>query len=63
MVPFEIDFEEWLNRGSGGPANAELIERLLGEAPPSAASFVVRGEPGERTLSLRNSLHRWRVPS
>jgi SAM-dependent methyltransferase len=62
-VPFVIDFEEWINRGSGGPAHAELIERLLGEAPPAAASFVVRGEPGERTLSLRNSLHRWRVPS
>jgi SAM-dependent methyltransferase len=62
-VPFVIDFEEWLNRGSGGAAHAELIDRLLGEAPPTAASFVVRGEPGERTLSLRNSLHRWRVPS
>jgi SAM-dependent methyltransferase len=62
-VPFVIDFEEWIGRGSGGPAHAELIERLLGEAPPSAASFAVRGEPGERTLSLRNSLHRWRVPS
>src|SRR4029077_12666564 len=23
IVPVEIDFEEWLNRGSGGPANAE----------------------------------------
>jgi SAM-dependent methyltransferase len=62
-VPFVIDFEEWISRGSGGPAHADLIDRLLGEAPPTAASFVVRGEPGERTLSLRNSLHRWRVPS
>ncbi|HVW46579.1 MAG TPA: class I SAM-dependent methyltransferase [Solirubrobacterales bacterium] len=62
-VPFVIDFEEWINRGSGGPANAGLINRLLGEAPSTVASFVVRGEPGERTLSLRNSLHRWRVPS
>ncbi|HJZ35107.1 MAG TPA: hypothetical protein VJ204_02450, partial [Solirubrobacterales bacterium] len=62
-VPFVIDFEEWINRGSGGPAHANLIDRLLGEAPPTAASFIVRGESGERTLSLRNSLHRWRVPS
>jgi SAM-dependent methyltransferase len=62
VVPFEIDFDEWLNRGSGGPANAELIERLLGEAPPTVESFVVTGEPGDRRLALRNSLHRWRVP-
>ncbi|HVV89126.1 MAG TPA: class I SAM-dependent methyltransferase [Solirubrobacterales bacterium] len=61
-VPFVIDFEEWLGRGSGGPANAELIERLLDEAPAAARSFVVGGERGERTLSYRNSLHRWRVP-
>jgi SAM-dependent methyltransferase len=62
-VPFVIDFEEWVSRGSGGPANAPLIDRLLGEAPAAAASFVVGGNPGERTLGLRNSLHRWRVPS
>ncbi len=61
-VPFVIDFEEWLNRGSGGRANAELIGRLVGEAPASARSFVVSGEGAGRTLSYRNSLHRWRVP-
>ena len=62
VVPFEIDFEEWLNRGSGGPANAELIERLRAEAPPQAESLRVTGEPPIRTLHYRNSLHRWRVP-
>src|SRR5882757_400338 len=41
VVPFEIDYEEWLNRGSGGPTNAELIERLRAEAPPQAESFMV----------------------
>ena len=61
-VPFVIDFEEWLHRGSGGPANAELIDRLVGEAPSSARSFVVSGKGAGRTLSYRNSLHRWRVP-
>lgn len=61
-VPFVVDFDEWLHRGSGGPANAELIERLVGEAPASARSFVVSGEGPGRTLSYRNSLHRWRVP-
>jgi SAM-dependent methyltransferase len=62
VIPFKIDFEEWLSRGSGGPANAELIERVLGEAPATVGSFVVTGARGERRLALRNSLHRWRVP-
>jgi SAM-dependent methyltransferase len=62
VVPFRIPFDEWLNRGSGGPGNAALIERLLGEAPATAASFVVSGEGDDRVLALRNSLHRWRVP-
>jgi len=62
-IPFAIDFEEWIGRGSGGPANAELIERLVGEAPAGVAGFVVSGDPGARTLGLRNSLYRWRVPS
>jgi SAM-dependent methyltransferase len=62
VIPFEIDFEEWLNRGSGGPANAELIERLRAEAPPTAKSLRVTGEAPDRVLHYRNSLHRWRVP-
>jgi SAM-dependent methyltransferase len=61
-VPFVINYEEWVERGSGGPANAELIDRLLDEAPAGVRSFVVSGERGARTLALRNSLHRWRVP-
>jgi SAM-dependent methyltransferase len=62
VVPFEIDYEEWLYRGSGGSANAELIERLRSEAPPAAESFIVSGEGSDRVLHYRNSLHRWRVP-
>jgi ubiquinone/menaquinone biosynthesis C-methylase UbiE len=61
IVPFEIDFEEWLYRGSGGPANADLIERLRAEAPSQAESFIVSGEGADRVLHYRNSLHRWRV--
>jgi ubiquinone/menaquinone biosynthesis C-methylase UbiE len=61
VIPFEIDYAEWLNRGSGGAANAELIDRLLGEAPASVASFVVTGEGPERRLTLRNSVTRWVV--
>jgi SAM-dependent methyltransferase len=61
VIPFEIDFGEWLYRGSGGPAHADLIERLLGEAPATVESFIVSGEGDARLLGLRNSLHRWRV--
>ncbi|HJZ36926.1 MAG TPA: methyltransferase domain-containing protein [Solirubrobacterales bacterium] len=62
VVPFRIPYDEWLNRGSGGPRNAALIERLLGEAPAAAESFGVEGDGEARLLCLRNSLHRWRVP-
>jgi SAM-dependent methyltransferase len=60
VVPLDLDFGEWLERGSGGPAAAALIERLLAEAPASAESFRVSGEGEERRLALRNSLTRWR---
>jgi SAM-dependent methyltransferase len=62
ILPFSIDYAEWLHRGSGGPANEALIERLLTEAPPSAEAFRVTGTGADRRLNLRNSLHRWRVP-
>ena len=62
VVPLDLDFGEWLGRGSGGVAAAALIERLLGEAPASAESFRVSGEGEERRLALRNSVTRWRRP-
>jgi SAM-dependent methyltransferase len=60
VVPLDLDFDEWLERGSGGPASGALIERLLAAAPASAESFRVSGEDGERRLALRNSVTRWR---
>jgi SAM-dependent methyltransferase len=60
LIPFEIDFGEWLGRGSGGPSAAALVDRLLTEAPPTADSFRVFGEGEERRLALHNSLSRWR---
>jgi SAM-dependent methyltransferase len=62
VVPLDLDFGEWLGRGSGGEDAAGLIERLLSEAPVSAESFRVTGEGGERRLALRNSVTRWRRP-
>ncbi len=60
LIPFDLDFGEWLGRGSGGPAAAALIDRLLTEAPETADSFRVVGEGEERRLALHNSLTRWR---
>ncbi|MBS1862550.1 MAG: class I SAM-dependent methyltransferase [Actinobacteria bacterium] len=62
VVPFAIDYGEWLNRGSGSLVSEDLIERLLGEAPATVESFLLSGAGDERRLNLRNSLHRWRVP-
>ncbi len=60
VIPLDLDFDEWLVRGSGGPTATALIERRLTEAPASAESFRVSGEGKERRLALRNSVTRWR---
>ncbi len=63
LIPIDIDFDDWLGRGSGGRAAAELIGGLLGEQPGGAESFqVVEREDGRRLLQ-RYWLGRWRRPS
>jgi SAM-dependent methyltransferase len=62
VIPFEIDYDEWLGRGSGGPAAAALIDGLLAEAPATADCFRVSGEGDERRLALHNCVVRWRRP-
>jgi len=62
LIPVELDYEDWLRRGSGGAAAAELIDRLLGEAPEGVECFLVSGEPGQRRLVFRSMLLRWRCP-
>jgi SAM-dependent methyltransferase len=62
VVPLDLDYGEWLGRGSGGPTAAPLIERLLTEMPRNVESFRVSGEGDERRLALLNSVTRWRRP-
>jgi len=62
LVPIDIDYEEWLERGSGGPASADLIDELLAQRPPGAEAFRVEGAPGARRLHQRYWLGRWRRP-
>jgi SAM-dependent methyltransferase len=61
LIPFDLDYDDWLRRGSGGPAAGELIEQLLGRLPPGSGCFRVTEPEGEtRRLALVNSLTRWR---
>jgi len=62
LARVDIDFDEWLARGSGGQAVAGLVARLLDEQPASAESFrVLDGEDGRR-LQQDYWLCRWRRP-
>ena len=62
LVPVDIDFDDWLARGSGGPEVAELIARLLADQPAAAESFRVIGDAPGRRLHQRYWLCRWRRP-
>jgi SAM-dependent methyltransferase len=62
LVRVDIDFDDWLARGSGGPAVAPLVERLLDEQPAGAESFRVSGGEDGRRLQQNYWLCRWRRP-
>lgn len=62
IAPVDIDFDDWLARGSNGRAAAGLIDQLLNERPAGSESFrVVQGENGRR-LQQHYWLVRWRRP-
>jgi hypothetical protein len=61
-VPIELDYEDWLARGSGGRAAGALIERALAERPPRAECFGVSERDGRRVLGLRLWMARWARP-
>jgi SAM-dependent methyltransferase len=60
-IPFDLDYDEWLWRGTGGERAGELIARLLAERPGGCDSFRVLERAGERRLQLRYALTLWRV--
>lgn len=63
LVQVDIDFDDWLARGSGGRAATPLVDELLAQRPEGAESFrVTSGEKGRR-LHQRYWLGRWRRPS
>lgn len=63
LVPVDIDFDDWLARGSGGRDAAEVIDRLLAERPQGAESFRVEKGDGGRRLHQHYWLARWRRPT
>jgi SAM-dependent methyltransferase len=60
LIPFDLDYDDWLRRGSGGPKAGELIDRLLERLPEGSGCFRVHEAEGGRRLGLLNSLTRWR---
>jgi SAM-dependent methyltransferase len=62
VVPFELDFDDWLRRGSGGAGAAELIELALATRPAGTECFHVSGEDGRRTPRLQVWLSRLARP-
>lgn len=60
LIPFEIDFDSWLERGSGGPGATALIEGLIERLPEGSGCFRVYDGEGGRRLGLVNSLTCWR---
>jgi SAM-dependent methyltransferase len=60
LVAMVLDFDDWLQRGSGGPAARPLIERSLPEGPARAECFRVMEHQGHRVLELQMWLTCWR---
>lgn len=62
-IPLDVDFDDWLERGSGGREARPLVDDLLAQRPEGAESFrVTAGEAGGR-LHQRYWLGRWRRPA
>jgi SAM-dependent methyltransferase len=63
LIEVDIDFDDWLERGSGGCDAAQLVTRLLDEQPPGAECFRVVDGKSARRLLQRYWLARWRRPA
>jgi SAM-dependent methyltransferase len=60
VVEFELDFDDWLRRGSADPETWALIERALASPPSAAESFRISNRDASRVLQLRMWIGRWR---
>lgn len=60
-LPFELDFDDWLRRGTQDVAARALVERALAERPAAGDCFTVAARDGGRVLTLRMWLGTWRL--
>jgi SAM-dependent methyltransferase len=62
--PIQLDYENWLSRGSTGVANRDVIEAAWAERPDGAPSFG-RGPDADGVVRVRQLIHitLWHVPS
>jgi SAM-dependent methyltransferase len=60
VVEFELDFDDWLRRGSADRELHGLIESALALRPSTAESFRVSERDRSRVLQLRMWIGRWR---
>ncbi len=59
VIPFAMEFEEWLTRGTGGPAMRGLITRLLIDRLEGSDSFYVTSDMATPILHLQYWLALW----
>jgi len=57
---FELNFEDWLRRGTTDPGAHDLVEQGLAERPTGTECFNVHGHVGGRVLRLQMWLGVWR---
>jgi SAM-dependent methyltransferase len=62
LISYELDFDEWLARGSSGRNAAPLVAELLAQRPEGAKSFRIEVGNEGRRLHQRYWLGRWRRP-
>jgi SAM-dependent methyltransferase len=59
IIAIDIDFDDWLARGSGH-TNADVIEDALRAPPPGLAHFAIRAGESGRVIDYRIALTLWR---
>jgi ubiquinone/menaquinone biosynthesis C-methylase UbiE len=61
-LAFELDFDDWLTRGSRNRVAHGLVDRALADAPAAARAFTVRERAEGRRLTLELWLGLWTRP-